>query len=401
MARVRCGYGMIVLVCLGVALAANADSLALRNYDDDPDLATAMQYDRGETTDRSKANREKAEEYYLKYLDEDIPSFQKARVYARLGALFTVESSVNDRPRDEEKGKAYLEKVLELEPVRIDTATIRARTLLASLRESPREEILRRRLDNHEWLLSLNEDKYRKLFLPLNPGQTEIRHVSLQSLKNGVPMLIASTVMDAVAAASILPNREEHLGHIIERFPGTEIADLARKALQTPIRGKTGVLAGGPRVSRPWRDMGTAPQAVREDSSGRSGISLATNRSRAQRQAAAMVGRVLERSRHPGGILVLGGVKYDDQGRIRKISLSGSFVVDSDLRVLEQLPSLKILHLRRTVVSQECLKRLHKALPDCRIFWSPVIAESPYGPRWKEFDFRALQAHHYVGGRGQ
>ena len=64
-------------------------STTLRNYDNDPDLARGMQYDLAESgVGYDKADRAKAEKYYLEYLKNVQESFQKARVYARLGALY-------------------------------------------------------------------------------------------------------------------------------------------------------------------------------------------------------------------------------------------------------------------------------------------------------------------------
>jgi hypothetical protein len=233
---------LIILVLTTLSFA----SLAIRNYDQDPDLAAALEYDRGETTDRSKpehdhgrttdgskADRELAEKYYLEYLKKDIPSFQKARVYLRLGALYTVESDPgNGIMPDREKGVGYLERVLQLEPQRIDVATIRARTLLASATSLSSEESLRRRLDVYEWLSSLDEEKFRKLWLPLEPEQKAILPITLKYLQSYVPNVKRTTAVNAVALAAHMPDGEARLAEIIGRFPDTEIADMARRELK-------------------------------------------------------------------------------------------------------------------------------------------------------------------------
>ncbi len=224
------------LLLFSVALMTPAmPSLALHNYDQDPNLAAAIHYDRGMTTDRSKANRELAEKYYLEYLKKDIPSFQKARVYMRLGALY-VESDPEKRILpDFAKGEVYLQKVLQSEPERIDTVTIRVRTLLASLRSHSPEDNLRRSLDVYEWLLSLNDEKFQKLWLPLEPGQEAILPVTLASLRNSVPGITHVIAANAVGSAAPMPDREAKLGGIIQRFPNTPIADMAREQLQAPL----------------------------------------------------------------------------------------------------------------------------------------------------------------------
>jgi hypothetical protein len=223
------------LVCL-IPAGPSVASLAILNYDRDPDLAAALEYDRGETTDPSKADRDLAEQYYLKYLEKDLPSFQKARVYQRLGGLFTVES---DPPRgimpDREKGAGYLAKALELEPNRIDMATIRARTLLASSGLLSREEYLRKGLDLYDWLLSVDDARLRTLWLPIEPNQTAIHPTALQSLQNTVPMARHTTAVNAIDAAAHMPDREARLAAIIQRFPKTEIADLAQRRLDTQL----------------------------------------------------------------------------------------------------------------------------------------------------------------------
>ena len=62
-------HNSTVLLLFSVALTSPAlASLVLHNYDGDPNLAAAMQYDWGETNDRSKADRGLAEKYYLEYL---------------------------------------------------------------------------------------------------------------------------------------------------------------------------------------------------------------------------------------------------------------------------------------------------------------------------------------------
>ncbi|MCP4613244.1 MAG: hypothetical protein GY845_31520 [Planctomycetes bacterium] len=223
---------LIILVLTSSSIA----SLAIRNYDNDPDLAAAMEYDSAEATDRSKVDRELAEKYYLEYLKKDIPSFQKARVYLLLGSLFTVGSDPrNGIMPDREKGHKYLEKVLQLEPERIDSATIRARTLLASSPLFSREEGLQKHLDVYEWLSSLNEEKFQKLWLPLEPDQKAILPITLKRLQNYVPNVKHSQAMNSVDLAIYLPDREARLAEIIGRFPDTEIADIARKKLNSKL----------------------------------------------------------------------------------------------------------------------------------------------------------------------
>jgi hypothetical protein len=224
----------MMLFCLGGAFPALGDSLAIYNYDKDSTLSLAMECDSGETTDRSKIDRAKAEAHYLEYLSKNIPSFQAARVNLRLGALYTVESD----PRggimpDYEKGQKYLEKVLELEPERIDLTTIRARTLLASSPIFSEEDRIRKRLDLYEWLSSLDNTKYHKLWLPLKPDEDAIRPIVLKKLQGLVPKLKVVEAMNIVSSVSSSSNREVLLTKIINRFPGEKISELARQEIDS------------------------------------------------------------------------------------------------------------------------------------------------------------------------
>ena len=228
---------LIVLVLTSSSVAG----LAIRNYDNDPDLARALRFGRAGTSNKSKTERELAEKNYLEYLKKDIPSFQKARVYFMLGNLYTVGSDPrNGIMPDNEKGDRYLEKVLQLEPERIDSATIRARTLLASSPILSREERLQKRLDVYEWLSSLDEEKFQKFWLPLEPEQQAILPITLKSLQNYVPKVKHAQAVNSVASAAHMPDREARLAEIIGRFPDTEIADMARDLLKyqlTEVRG--------------------------------------------------------------------------------------------------------------------------------------------------------------------
>ena len=154
-------------------LIFNSTSSALvRNYDNNPVLAKALEYDyEMNGGDPNKADRLKAEQYYLEYLKDVNASFQKARVYTQLGALYAVaiNRKIGEEP-DYEKAKYYLKKVLELEPNRIDRETIRARTLLSSM-NTVRTERIKANMDVYEWLIPINESKIKELWLPITPNE--------------------------------------------------------------------------------------------------------------------------------------------------------------------------------------------------------------------------------------
>ncbi len=54
------------------------------------------------------------------------------------------------------------------------------------------------------------------------------------------------------------------------------------------------------------------------------------------------------------------------------IDLSDTDVTDADLVALEGLSSLQTLRLYRTAVTEKAVKRLQRALPNCRIQWSQL-----------------------------
>lgn len=206
-------------------------SLALMNYDNDPNMAKAMEYDLA-FCDYNQADRVKAEKYYLKYLKDVNESFQKVRVYDHIGALYATGFDMRKGERaDYDKARYYFRKVLELEPERIAYPTIRARTMLASM-EGQTAERVKARLDVYEWLLPIDEEKIEKNWLPLYPGNnspTPLQKKKSVGLWKG---LLSSTVpTNIMAGIRALPESEgrQYLLEISERFAGTELDKVARQ----------------------------------------------------------------------------------------------------------------------------------------------------------------------------
>lgn len=272
MINTKCHKNPVLFLVVLFLTSSSIASLAIRNYDNDPDLAAALEHDSAEAIDRSKVDRELAEKYYLEYLKKDVPSFQKARVYLLLGSLFTVGSDPkNGIMPDREKGHMYLAKVLELEPERIDSATIRARTLLASSPLFSREEALQKHLDVYEWLSSLNEEKFHKLWLPLEPDQQAILPITLKRLQNYVPNVKHTTAVNTFALVAWMPDHEARLAEIIERFPDKEIADMARdlqKFQLTEVRGSIGIILAKYRPRHALTPKGDATSVNPESQAG-------------------------------------------------------------------------------------------------------------------------------------
>ena len=211
---------------------ACGDSLSLRNYDNDPILAKAIEYDLEQNgADYEKADRAKAEQYYLAYVESANDPFQKARVYASLGALYAV--AINERlgeKPDYEKARMYFKKVLELEPERIAYPTIRARTMRASMQESGSARVMAR-MDVYEWVRSIDEDKMRQLWLPLTPTDDGPKDLVLRSTRNLQASLKSTLQTNIMGGIKYLPDKEAKafLLEITDRFAGSELDRLARQ----------------------------------------------------------------------------------------------------------------------------------------------------------------------------
>ena len=207
-------------------------SLSLRNYENNPDLAKAIEYDLEQNgADYGKADRARAEKYYLAYLEDVNESFQKARVYACLGALYAtaVNPKRQEKP-DYEKARMYFQKVLDLEPTRIDRTTIRARVMLASLDKYGSDRV-RADMGVYEWLRSIDEEKMRKLWLPLTPDDEGPSELIIRSTKNLQVSLYNTLESNIMAVIKHLPEAEaqQRLLEIEQRFSGTEMEKLATK----------------------------------------------------------------------------------------------------------------------------------------------------------------------------
>jgi tetratricopeptide (TPR) repeat protein len=228
-------YVVATLVSLAFLRSrADGGSLSLQNYNNDPNLAKAIEYDLEQNgADYEKADRAKAEHYYLAYLKDVNESFQRARVYASVGALYAVAVNhrIGEKP-DYDKARMYFQKVLELEPQRIASPTIRARTMLASMKQS-RPARIKARMDVYEWVRSINEEKIRELWLPLTPdddGPTDLLMLSTGNLLSAIRSPLKTNIMAGIK--SLPPQEaEQYLLEIIERFPGSELDTLAREKL--------------------------------------------------------------------------------------------------------------------------------------------------------------------------
>jgi len=259
----------------------------LRNYENDPILAKAMEYDiEMNGGDLTKANRAMAEKYYLEYLKRPRESFQLARVYCQIGALYAV--AVNERlgeTPDYDKAAEYGRKALEAEPERLDICMIRARTLLLALN---RPGIGRTwvAVDNYGFLKSVDANAVRARWLPRRPGDTPTQDniQSVVNLAGGIAKLTEDTI-DRVPKNYEDSEVEAVMQEILKRYSGTRLAEKAQVIL-----GSRGLAA--PVLNRP--DVPTA--AVNKDKNpplgGNTPLSLA---------AAASVTSISEENGNYGG----------------------------------------------------------------------------------------------------
>jgi beta-lactamase regulating signal transducer with metallopeptidase domain len=145
----------------------------LVNHMHDPDLAKAMVYDSEMTGGVHLQNGQAlAERHYLAALGRITDPAIRARIYVQLGVLF----GTNYHPELGEKADyarcaEYMRKALAEEPTRISSDMLRARLMQISSLPS-REEKIRFRRENLQYLRSLTRDRVRRDWLPAVPGQT-------------------------------------------------------------------------------------------------------------------------------------------------------------------------------------------------------------------------------------
>ena len=257
----RCIFIVVCFVMVQVSAPIFSEPLII-NYDDNPNLKKAMEYDlsmdntiflkQDGTFDKAqydsyleKADRELAEKYYLAYLEDVNESFQRTRVYVKLANLYGGGISHHVTPHDEidvEKALEYYEKAIAEAPDAVSFANIHIRgglTMLPNLNEA--FDALK---DYYEWLLSINEQKIIDNWLPLRPGNLKPSELALKDIIETVYVhsdtIAHGMVERAVTLGRIAINHEgshelefdpRYLLEIIERFPGTDAQKLAEKEI--------------------------------------------------------------------------------------------------------------------------------------------------------------------------
>ena len=247
-----------LLAILFMCLCCPRSLYGLKNYDNHPDLAKAMEFD-GETNgcDRKKADRSKAVYHYLRYLEDEENSFQRARVYCQLGAMYAVSfNKEKGEKRDFKKARGYYKKVLELEPERFGDPTMAARSMLIAFDNPIGFERVKAAIDFYEWLNSFDDEKIKKMWLPLTPPSKEKTGVRILPLKNpnlpsegqmiGLKSLSESlketTIGNGVCDAMTMDVPMEGLTYILEHLPDNaperKIVKKAMNELAEPIVNK-------------------------------------------------------------------------------------------------------------------------------------------------------------------
>lgn len=257
-----------------VLIQATAPVLSGRlifNYDNNPNLQKAMEYDLtmdnmiflkpDGTIDRelyhsyvARASRELAEKYYLAYLKEVKEPFQRARVYIKLSDLYSgsVRHEVAPHPtaEDIERALEYCRKALAEAPDAVSLATIHIRGKATMLPD--RKESFRAQQDYYQWLLSLDEQKITDHWLPLQPGDSRPDKAAVEGLLKFIDKYSSDVVAYNLVDMAVNMGRTKmprpsptkqpqeydpsYLLEIVERFPGTRAQERAKQELNELVR---------------------------------------------------------------------------------------------------------------------------------------------------------------------
>jgi hypothetical protein len=232
------GFSLYVLAIL-FCVIPNVGLARLVNYEDDPNLKLAMQYDLESSKTDEASNQALAEKYYLKYLETATDHGQRAKVYSHLGVLFATayRPEKGEKP-DFQKSVMYMKKVLEEEPLRICRETISARGFMSTPAQTPQEAVAYQ-MESYAWLLSIKKtiaeaDADSDIWLPDRPNtkltETELR--SLKELFTGILELEPYNMASRAANSLKKVDRITLLHAIMDRFPDNpDIAKEVQKRL--------------------------------------------------------------------------------------------------------------------------------------------------------------------------
>jgi hypothetical protein len=229
----RCGMMGICAGIVAIGLLVSAASGIVVNYENDTVLAKAMLYDREMNGgDPNKSDRAMAEKYYIEYLKTPRPSFQQARVYAQIGALYAGGSGAKlaEKP-DHRKAAWYGIQVLQAEPNRIGDATIRARTRLICADRTGFDGIIAGVM-NYGFLRTVDANVVATRWLPRRPGDVP----SGQDIAELIAEAKSATEKVERSLSDIPPELKDsevelEMRHILAQYPNTRLARNAQYVL--------------------------------------------------------------------------------------------------------------------------------------------------------------------------
>ncbi|QQE10645.1 hypothetical protein JD969_14200 [Planctomycetota bacterium] len=218
----------------------------LVNYKGDPDLHKAMLHDAESTGgNRVLANRQLAEKYYLKYLERETDTAQRAYVYTQLGILYTtnIQTEKGEESNDE-IAERYLKLAIKEEPERINMVMLRARNhqIGHSLSYDERFE---KKLEIYKWLISFTKESIREKWMKPK-GTSGPSDRKYNAFIRNFPGLVSTSMVNMVSSIGSTSEPEKNLQRIVDEVPNTPAAEYARRYLEflkTP----------DDRPKRPWK----------------------------------------------------------------------------------------------------------------------------------------------------
>jgi len=231
----RACFNFCSLIVLLAAVTRTQAVDRLVNYQNDPDLALAMQHDYElNGGDRLVGNQKTAEKHYLAFLAKAEDSAQRTRVYVQLGVLF---STSYDRRKGEKpdwvKARRYFRSALKEEPERYSRAMIRAR-LGQCTPDVPAEGRLRTRIETYKWLQKVASGDLEKVLIPATPAAQPVRPGELRGMQSLLRNVMLAEDTNIIAEAAHTKNPWHGLKQVVDLLPGTPAAERAQHLLKQP-----------------------------------------------------------------------------------------------------------------------------------------------------------------------
>lgn len=253
-------FGVAFGLSIGWAIAESRASDLLINYENDPDLAAAMEWDSEcNGGDRTISSQQLAEKHYLAYLQRAKDADQIAFVYVQLGVLFNTNwhKEAGEKP-DYAKARRYFTEALKVAPDRIGIPMIRARLGMVTPLQSA-EERLEIRLEVYKWLESIDETSAKAHWFRSHPDEVPTDN-DVRTMMGVLKNVRLSESDNILSGARAMKNPLQALQKVIDAFPGTELSEAANAKRQA-LLGK----AAAPVVGSSKKEPGTKdPEPVGE-----------------------------------------------------------------------------------------------------------------------------------------